>query len=308
MLSRGKPHIGGGTADVHHYGVLLLRQEGRAANGVRRTAGNREDGIALGVVHGHERAVVLPQVHRHVGQTLGSQRGLEAVGRRARHVVERGVQDGCILALQEAERSDFGRQRNGEFLAQLLAQHRRGALLVRVGNGREHAGHRNGLEAFFADDARNRANLVLVEGADLATVELVAAVHQEVAHAHGALQLVGPVGHAADGRGGRRTHAQSGNLVEALALDDGIRAMRGAQHGEADVLSGLHANLRDHFVHGRNDAAHDVFGGGTFGGSDQLQVAVDDNRVGVRAADVDAQAPRAQLTCHYACTSWIFVA
>ena len=305
---RQHAYVGGGASNVDDHGVLLLRQERRAADGVRRPARDGEDGVTLRVVHAHERAVVLAQVHGHVGKALRRERRLEAVGRRARHVVQRRVQDGRVLALEEAERPDLRRQRDGEALAQLLAQNGGGALLVRVGHRREHAGHSNGLEALFAHDARDLADLVFRQRADLATVELVAAVHEEVAHAHGVLQLVGPVGHAADGRRGRGAHAQRGNLVQALALDDGVRAVRGAQHGEPDVARRVGTDLGDHLVHGGHDAAHDVLGGGAFRRGHQLEVAVDDHRVGVRAAHVDTQTPDALLICHYACTSSLFIA
>jgi hypothetical protein len=147
--------------------------------------------------------------------------------------------------------------------------------------------------------AGHLADLVLDKRADLAAIELVAAVHQKVAHAHGALQLLGPVGHAADGRSGRGPDAQGGHLVQAAALHDGVGAVGGAQHGKSDVRRGLEADLGNHLVHGGLDAAHDVLGGGALGRGDQVQVAVDDHGVGIGAAHIDAQAPGALLLCHY---------
>ena len=294
-------HVSRRAADVHDHGVLLVRQKRCAADGVRRPAGDREDGIALRVVNGHERAVVLPQVHRHVGKPFGSKRGLEAVGGRVRDVVQCRVQDGCVLALQETERADLARKRDGELIAQLSGKDLGGATLVGVRHRGEHARYRHGFVPLFAHGARHVAQLVFGKRADLATVELVAAVHQEISHAHGVFELLRPIGHAADGRGRRRADAQRRHLVQALALHDRVGAMRRAEHSEPDVRRRLGADLRQHLVHGRLNAAHHVLGRRAFRGGDQLQVAVDDDGIGVGASDVDPQPPGTVRISHYAC-------
>ena len=81
--------------------------------------------------------------------------------------------------------------------------------------------------------------------------------------------------------------AQDSNRSQSLALDDGVGALGGAQHGLAD-LAAVHLRLLQQLPHRAHDAVKDVGGGGVFDFGDNVEVAVDEDGVGIGAAYVDA--------------------
>ena len=156
-------------------------------------------------------------------------------------------------------------------------------------NRRKHARDGNAV-AFALHLVRNAAQLVLIEGGDFATVELVPAAHKEPLIGDSRAQLCRPIDHRFDGARRGRTDANHGNAIETLALDDGIRAVRRAEHRVADAGT-INALTGKHGLHGVFDAAHNVFGRGAFHGRDKIQVLIKNNGVSVGATDVDANAP-----------------
>ena len=283
---RQHAQVGGGAAHVDDDGVVAARQVAGAADGVRRPARDGEDGIAARVFHGHERAVILRQVHFGVRHALVGQTGCEALGELARHVVQRRVQDSGVLALDQAHRADLAGDGHVHVLAQHLARDGRGAQLVVVAHGGEHAGHGHGLHATF-HALEERAARGLVELCQALAIVLETALDDERVHAHRS-DIVGPVHHRRDAHGSRRADAQDGDGRKALALHDGVRALGGAQHGLRD-LRAVHAAVGQHGVHRAHDARVDIVRRGVLHRRHHVQVLVDQNGVRVGAAHVDAQ-------------------
>ena len=77
-------------------------------------------------------------------------------------------------------------------------------------------------------------------------------------------------------------------LSQILALDDGVGALRGAQHGLAD-LAAVDLRLPKQRLHRADDAFKDVSRGGVLDLGDDAQIFVDEDGVGIGAAYVDAQ-------------------
>ena len=116
------------------------------------------------------------------------------------------------------------------------------------------------------------------------------AAHKEPLIVNSRAQLRRPVDHGLDRARRRRADANHGNAIEALALDDSVRAVRGAEHRVANART-INALAGKHGLHGVFDAAHNVFSRGAFHGGNEIQVLVKNNGVGVGATDVDANAP-----------------
>ena len=73
-----------------------------------------------------------------------------------------------------------------------------------------------------------------------------------------------------------------------MRSDDGVRALRGAEHGLLDEFA-IDVRLSEHGVNRTHDALVDIARGGVLHRGDNLQVIVDQNGVGVGAADINAK-------------------
>jgi hypothetical protein len=72
-----------------------------------------------------------------------------------------------------------------------------------------------------------------------------------------------------------------------LSLEDGIDALGGAEHSRADTRGGLAAS--QHQVNGLDDTRRHIRGSRGLGLGQDVMIAVEYDRVRIRAADVDAQ-------------------
>ncbi len=123
---------------------------------------------------------------------------------------------------------------------------------------------------------------------DHPTVELVAAVGEEGAGVHGADEVGGPVGERREGRGGGEAEPDRCGRGESPRLDERVDEVGGADHHAVDVGTREVALLAEP-GEGRDDAGRDVLARGAFHGRGD-RAAVHEDGVGVRAADVDADA------------------
>jgi hypothetical protein len=115
------------SANVDHHRFLYTGQKRRTAHAIRRTRGERQHRVLLGKVGAHQRAIVLADVERRVDmQTF--ERGAEGIDNALGEICEARIHDRCVLALQQANPTNFVRQCN-EQPGHFLAEDFRGALL-----------------------------------------------------------------------------------------------------------------------------------------------------------------------------------
>ena len=278
--------VGGGAAHVNDDGVVHAAQVACAANGVRGAACDGENRVTASVIDGHERAVVLGQIHVGLGNATLGQALRKALGEALGNQVERRVQNGGVLALDQTHRADLARDGNAYIVAEHLAGDGGSSELVIVAHASEHAA--NG-------DRVDLALHTLEEGAARSLVEVgqTLAVEFEAAANNGGINgnrrnIVGPVDHGGNAHGSRRANTQNGDGGQALALDDGVGALRGAEHSLLNEFA-INVRLGEHGVNRAHDALVDIARGGVLHRGDNLQVLVDQNGVGVGAADINAK-------------------
>ena len=212
---------------------------------------------------------------------------LEAADHAGRHAQQRGVEDRGVLPLQQAERADLVAERDREVGAELGLQDLPGADLVLGGRRAEGAGDRD-RAAPRPDRLGGQAlDRLGVQRGDLLAVVLVAALDDGGRADDPGADVIGPGGAGADPQRGGGGEPQHGHPVQAAPLDDGVGRMRGPQHrlGDPRVLQ-----PHQHPVEGRSDAVDGLGGGGHLHRRQHLSGGVDHDRVGVRAAHVDADA------------------
>ena len=107
-------------------------------------------------------------------------------------------------------------------------------------------------------------------------------------------QVGRPVDERRQGRRRRQADANRGDPGDMAALDDGVGEMRRADHHRVDP-GRIDRTRRDETLQRRDDAVADLLGRG---GLDRVQhaLAVDQDGVGVGAADVDAEADHRTLS------------
>ena len=109
-------------------------EEGRAAHRVGRAGRERRDRVALGVVDGHQRAVVLAQVDGRLDPKLGKT-GMEGGDDLRSELVEAGVHDRRVLALEQTDPPDLVGERDRSARQLLPDDGSRLLLCLRVDGG-----------------------------------------------------------------------------------------------------------------------------------------------------------------------------
>jgi hypothetical protein len=276
--------VAGGAADVDHDGVRLLREEGRAAHRVGRTRGHGEDREACRARRAHQRAVVLRQEEGRGDAGLRHGAG-ERVHDRVAEVAERRVEDGGVLAFEQAHAADFRRQRDAH-ARQRGAQHVCGVAFLRVVDQREHPRDRDVPDLVGGEGLRRRLDLGGHHRRDLAAVELEAATDDVGVRAHGRRDVLGPAGERRQRLRGRQRETDHADPRERAPLDERVGEVGRAYHHGAQ-LGGAHARARDHLAQHGQHARHHVGRCGRLHGVHDL-VAVHQDGIRVGAADVDS--------------------
>ena len=124
-------------------------------------------------------------------------------------------------------------------LAHDLAAERGGLELVVVAHGGEHAGDGDGLDALFFHLEEELLRSFRVEGGEMLAVVLKAAAYDGAADGDPA-DVLSPVHHGRYAERGGRAYAEDADGREVLALDDGVGALGGAEHGLL-YLAAVHA-------------------------------------------------------------------
>ena len=278
--------VGRGAADVDDDRVAEAREKRGAAHAVGGPGGEAVDGERLGRGGQHHGAVVLGEIERR-GQAAGGQRLGEGAGRAPGEADQRGVEQRRVLALQQADAAELVRERH-RGVGTLFAEDRRGVRLALGVERREHRGDRHRGDPGRPDPARGIAHASLVERHDGPAVVFVAALEHDDLAAHEGCEVVGPVDEGRQRRAGRQADPDRGHAGEVAPLDDGVREVRGADHDGIDRTARPHRGQE--LAKRRRDAAGDVGGRRGLDGMDD-GVAVEQNRVGIGAADVEADAP-----------------
>ena len=100
--------IGGRAADINDNRLLEVREERRTAHRIGRTGGDGQHREAFGKLGAHQRAVVLRQVKR--GRDASPRERLtEGPHRLVSEVVQTGVEDRGVLALEQSDATDLAR-------------------------------------------------------------------------------------------------------------------------------------------------------------------------------------------------------
>ena len=122
-------YVGGGAADIHHQPVHHAGQVGAPSHAVSRARGEHQARVAARIVKRHQRSVVLSEVAR-LDVTGRPDGGLKRGGGQPRDFGEGGVENGCVLALEKADRPDHRRDGNRMVDAGLFGTNLRCAPLV----------------------------------------------------------------------------------------------------------------------------------------------------------------------------------
>ena len=203
---RQHPDVRGGPADVDHERIVEPREETGAPHAVGGAGGERQHGIAGDERVAHQRAVVLADEERRLDAER-RQRGAEGVHHPTRQVDQARVEDGRVLAFEETEAADGGREGDvgvREFVADDLG----GAGFHRVVDRGEEAGHCDGADAGGLHVSQCGGQALLVEGVRQGSRVLVAAAHEPASAADEGGQVIGPVGEGWNRRGGRERQAK----------------------------------------------------------------------------------------------------
>ena len=276
--------VRGGTADVDHQRIFETGQEAGAPHAVGGPGGERQHRVAGDERVAHQRAVVLADEEGGV-YVERCECGAEGVDHAAREVREARVQDRGVLALEETEAADGGREgqvRVGEFVADDLG----GAGFHGVVDWGEEAGEGDGADVGGFHLAEGVDQGLLVQGVREFARVLVTAADEPASAVHQRRQVGGPVGEGWDGGGGGQRETQDTHRQQALPLQHRVGEVRRADHDRLDAAD-PDAARGEHGAYRIDDALRDVRGGGRLVRGDDAPVH-DHHRVRVRAADVHA--------------------
>ena len=279
--------IRGRAAHIDHDGVFHPDQICRPADGVCGAAGDGQDGIAPGILHGHQRPVVLREVDLGVGHALFSQRLRKALSKRFRHLIQRRVQDGGVFPLDQAHGADLtGNGDMGLLPHDRAAQPSRLHLMV-IADGGKHAGNGHRLDPGRLQLLKKSGGRSGIQRGQLLAVVLKAAA-DDSGRRRNALQIFRPVHHGRDPPGGRRADAQNADRGQILSLYDGVRALGSPQHGLPDLGTVHPGLLQDRADRGQN-AVINIRGGVPLDRRHHMQRLVDQNSVRVGASHIDPE-------------------
>ena len=159
----------------------------------------------------------------------------------------------------------------------------------------EHRGDRDRADTLGPDVGGDAEEFGFVERRNLAAVELMAAVSEIGVIADRAPEIFGPVDHRRQRGGRRQAKTHGGGRREVAPLHHRVGEMGRADHDDVDRLR-LQTGCREHGLERRDDARHHVRRRHGLDAGEDLR-AVHDDRVGVGAADVDADPDHARLPC-----------
>lgn len=185
----------------------------------------------------HERAVVATEEQRRA-QAATAEHSLQTRHDAASHGLKTGVDDGGVLPFEQtkpAHLAGYGHVAAGDGLGHEVGDL---SLLIRV-HRREDRGDGHGAVAGVGDAGADLANLLPVEPADRAAVELSAAMAEEPLCVHRRADALRPVGERRDRRRRGQTQANGGHAVEALGLNEGVHEVRRADHHRVDALGAI---------------------------------------------------------------------
>ncbi len=200
---------------------------------------------------------------------------------------EAGVEQRRVLALEQADAAEPVRQGDRDVRA-FLADDRRRLLLARRVQRREHRGDGDRADPGVADAPGRRAHAPAVERDERAAVELVAAFQHHDLGAHQLGQVLRPV-HEGRQRGARgQADAHRGDAAQIAPLHHRVGEVGGADHHRVRLARA--GRLLHQRGEGAGDAGRHVRRGGRLHPRGH-RVVLEQDRVGVGAAHVDADAP-----------------
>ncbi len=278
--------VGSGAPHVDHQRLVAGGEEGGPAHGVGRPRGEGVDGIGLGHLRQHDGAVVLGEIERRLdaAPTQGLREGARCL---AGQLDQAGVEQGRVLALEQADAAEAVGQGDGDVGA-LLAEDGRRLLLAGGVQWREHCGDRDRADARRADAPGRLAHALLVERHERAAVELVAALQHDDLAADQVGQVLRPVHEGRQRGAGGQADAHGGHPAEVAPLHHRVGEMGSPDHGRVGFTRGRRP--LDEFGQGAGDPRGHVRGGGCLHGGGH-RVVLQKDGVGVGAADVDADPP-----------------
>ena len=276
--------IAGGAANIQHNGVLDPRQEGGAAHAVGRTRGEAADRLVPGHLGAGNRAVVLGDIERRRNATVGNGFG-ESIGGVAGQFDQARIQQCRVLSLKQPDPPEPARQRDmniGVFVADNLSR----PLLAFRGQWREHRADADGGYMVRAHVAGGVGHRALVERHQGTAIIFMAAGNQVPATVDQPRQIVRPINKRRQAGRGRQANPKRRRPVQAATLNHRIDEMGRADHHRIDVTGGV-AHRRDQILQGRTDTACHVRRGDGLDGAENI-VAIDQDRVGIGSADINA--------------------
>lgn len=132
-----------------------------------------------------------------------------------------------------------------------------------------------------------RAQASLIKRADFATVEFEAAANDVIRPGNQRPKILRPIHEGRDSQGSGCSKADYADTTQVLALEDGVDALRCAQHSSADV-SGGHSGSQHH-VNGLDDAGRHIRGCRGLSLGEHATATIEHDRVRIRATDVYAK-------------------
>ena len=277
--------IRGGAAHVDHQRIGDAGEERGAADAVGRAAADREDRVPQGLIQAHQRAVVLRE-ERHRPQAVRVERLPHRAGHVPGHPGQGAVEYRGVLPLDQPDGADLVAERDVH-VAELALDHLGGPQFVARRDRGEHAGDGDPVGR-AADLAEKPRDGVGVERGQVLAVELDPAVHDHRPDGDGLHQVRRPPEHGPDAVGGGSADPEHRHPPQVAAFQHGVGRVGGAEHDVADPAR-VGADRPEHGVDGRHDPAGDVGGARHLGLGDHPVGGVHDHRVGVGAADVDAE-------------------
>ena len=278
--------VGGRAADVDHERVGAAGEERRPADAVGRPAADGEHGVPQRMVEAHQGAVVLREEPGRL-QVVRRERGPHRFGHVAGDPGQCPVEYGGVLPLQQADRADLVAERDVDLAEFALDDLGRQQFVARRDRG-EHAGDDDALGG-AADLAEKPGDGVGVQGRHVPAVELDAAFDDRRPDRDGVGEVTWPPEHRPDAEGGRAANPDHRHPPQVPALQHRVGRVGRAQHDVADPPRVCPWRVQDG-VDRPGDPAGDVGRAGHLGLGDDPVGGIHDHRVGVGAADVDAEA------------------
>ncbi len=170
----------------------------------------------------------------------------------------------------------------------LLEEDRAGLFLAGSVQGREDGGDADRADPGGTDPPRGLTHAPGVERDERAAVELVPALQHHDLGADEAREVLGPVHEGRERCAGRQADAHRGHPAEVAPLHHGVGEVGGADHRRLRLARG--GRLLHQRGEGAGDAGGHVRGGGGLHRR-RHRVLLQEDRVGVGAADIDADPP-----------------